>query len=89
MVQNIAKLCIVILLLTLLFPSCKEKEQSQEIIRPVRYIKALSTRGGYVRTFSGVAQAGTESRLSFRVPGTVKRVAVGVGDRGREGQLIS
>lgn len=73
----------------LFFPACQEKEQPQEIIRPVRYFQVFSTGGTRVRNFSGVAQAGLESRLSFRVPGTVKRIAVKLGDRIRAGQLIA
>jgi len=87
--KTLAKLCVVFLITALLFSSCKEEQQIQEIIRPVRYIKAVPTMGSYVRTFSGVAQAGTESRLSFKVPGTVKRIACRVGSRVRTGQLLA
>jgi len=87
--KNLVKLCIVFVIATLLFLSCQEKEQTREIIRPVRYIQVFSTGGSRIRTFPGVAQAGMESRLSFKVPGTVKRVAVRVGDRVRAGQIIA
>ena len=73
----------------LIIPSCKEKEQATEIIRPVRYVQVFATGGSRVRTFPGVAQAGTESRLSFKVAGTVQRIAVRVGDRVQEGQIIA
>jgi RND family efflux transporter MFP subunit len=82
-------LFMVICITSLIIPSCREKEQSQEIIRPVRYIQVFATGGSRIRTFPGVAQAGTESRLSFKVPGTVQRVAVGVGNRVQEGQIIA
>lgn len=42
-----------------------------------------------MRTFSGVAEAGVESGLSFRVPGTVRRLAVAVGDSVTAGSLIA
>lgn len=87
--KNHAKFFIVLFIVALLFFSCQEKEQTEEIIRPVRTIKAFSTGGSRERTFPGVAQAGTESRLSFKVPGTINRVAVSVGDRVRAGQLIA
>jgi RND family efflux transporter MFP subunit len=83
------KLLKILIVSTLLFSYCQEQEQIQEVIRPVRYIKAMSTKGSYMRTFSGVAQSGTESRLSFRVPGTVQKIAVRVGDRVKAGQRIS
>lgn len=69
--------------------SCGKEEQSQEIIRPVRYLQVFSTGGSRVRTFPGVVQAGLESRLSFKVPGTIKRVAVKVGDEVKGGDLIA
>lgn len=42
-----------------------------------------------MRTFAGTAQAGTESNLSFRVPGTAQRVAVKVGSEVRAGQILA
>jgi multidrug efflux system membrane fusion protein len=88
-IKNHLKLFVVFFMATLLLPFCREKEQVQEIIRPVRYIHVFSTGGSRVRTFSGVAQAGMESRLSFKVPGTVQKVAVRVGDEVRSSQLIA
>jgi RND family efflux transporter MFP subunit len=84
-----SKLFLVFFAAALIIPSCKEKEQAQEIIRPVRYIQVFATGGSRVRTFPGVAQAGTESRLSFKVPGTVQRINVRVGDRVKKGQIIA
>ncbi len=79
-----------IILSTALFCiSCGKEVQEEQIIRPVRYMQIYSTGGSRVRTFTGVAQAGMESRLSFKVPGTVKRLAVLVGDNIRRGQLIA
>ncbi|MBN2012857.1 efflux RND transporter periplasmic adaptor subunit [candidate division KSB1 bacterium] len=69
--------------------SCSETVQEKEIIRPVRYMHAYSTGGSRVRTFNGVAQAGMESQLSFKVPGTVQKVAVLVGDNVKRGQLLA
>jgi RND family efflux transporter MFP subunit len=48
-----------------------------------------SSGGRQVRTFSGVAQAGVESKLSFKVAGTIKRLVVDVGDQIQAGQLIA
>lgn len=80
----------VILLGMILFTFCgKKAEQEEIIIRPVRYMQVYATGGDRVRTFVGVAQAGVESRLSFRVPGTVQKVPVRVGDNVRKGQLIA
>ena len=71
------------------FLACGKAEPPKEIVRPVRYIQVFSTGGTRTRSFSGVAQAGLESRLSFKIPGTIKRVAVQVGDRVNAGDLIA
>lgn len=76
-------------LMVLMFLSCGKEEPQEEIIRPVRYIQVFSTGGTRLRSFPGVAQAGLESRLSFKVPGTIKNVAVDVGDSVRRGALIA
>ena len=73
----------------MLLLSCGEAEPPKEIIRPVRYVQVFSTGGTRTRSFSGVAQAGLESKLSFKVPGTISRIAVKVGDRAGAGDLIA
>ena len=76
--------------LALLLPACREAPPPAEpVIRPVRTVQVFSTGGARIRSFSGTAQAGQESRLSFRVGGTVDRVTVTVGDSVRAGQLIA
>jgi len=72
-----------------LVSSCGEEEVQEEIIRPVRYMQVYSTGGSRVRSFTGVAQAGIESELSFKIPGTVKNIPVHIGDRVERGQLIA
>jgi len=68
--------------------SCEEKKDIKEVIRPVRTEQVFSTGGERMRTFSGVVQSGTESKLSFKVPGTVQRVNVDIGTKVRSGQLL-
>lgn len=79
----------IVLLCLCLFACGKESEPQAELIRPVRYQVVQSGSHLLKRTFSGMAQAGVESRLSFRVPGAVEEVAVKVGDRVTRGQLIA
>ena len=74
----------------LLAPACSEPPPPADpVIRPVRYVTARATGGQRVRTFSGVARAGVESALSFRVAGTITRLDVEVGDRIRAGARIA
>jgi RND family efflux transporter MFP subunit len=73
----------------LVLTSCGQKEEQVEVIRPVRYMEVYSTGGTRLRIFSGVARSGLESKLSFRVPGTVQHVAVALGDKVKRGDLIA
>ena len=76
-------------LIWLLVAGCGEETQEEEIIRPVRYEQALSSGGNRARTFSGTAQAGAESSLSFKVSGTIQQMPVVVGTQVRQGNLIA
>jgi RND family efflux transporter MFP subunit len=55
----------------------------------VRTQLVFSTGGVRVRSFSGSARSGTESRLSFRVGGSIVELPVRVGDSVSAGQLIA
>lgn len=68
---------------------CSQPEPPQEVIRPVRIQQVYKTDGQRVRTFSGVASAGVESKLSFKVGGTVDKKLVNVGDFVSKGALIA
>ncbi len=71
--------------------SCSEEpEAPAERLRPVKYVVVHS--GADVlrdRVFSGTAKAAQESRISFNVAGTVRQLAVAVGDTLQPGQLIA
>lgn len=64
-------------------------EVAEPVIRPVRYEQVFAGGGARVRWFAGVARAGIESRLSFRVAGTVRGIPVEVGDSVTAGQLLA
>lgn len=61
----------------------------KEVIRPVRYMTIVNDSGERNRLFSGVARAGVESRLSFKVSGNIERLNVSVGDAVRPGDAIA
>ncbi len=67
----------------------KQKETPKQIVRPVRTIVIKSASSERNRVFSGTAQAGLKSRLSFKVAGTLKRVSVNVGDQVSAGELLA
>jgi RND family efflux transporter MFP subunit len=73
-----------------LLPSCDREPPVQEpIVRPVRTQQVFLTGGPRLRTFAGIAQAGLESRLSFRVSGKVRLLNVKLGDQVKAGDLIA
>ena len=91
MKTKIDKIAILFSLLILcVFSSCGGKEEEKkEIIRPVRYQKVVP--GGVIssRTFSGTASSGTETKLSFKVGGTIETLKVNVGSQVKRNSLIA
>ncbi len=57
--------------------------------RPVRYTSVQSIGGARTRVFSGTAVAAMETRLSFRVGGSIQRLTADVGDFIQKGALIA
>jgi RND family efflux transporter MFP subunit len=68
---------------------CAEQAPPEQTLRPVRTVQVFHTGVERVRSFSGTARAGQESRLSFRVRGTVEVLSVKLGDRVRAGQVLA
>lgn len=66
-------------------------EKAPEVVRlrPVRVQKVVRVESGVSRVFSGYALASVESKLSFKVPGTLKEIAVKVGDSLAKGDLVA
>ncbi len=67
----------------------QEAPPAEPVVRTVRYVTVAPAGAEQTRTFSGVARAGVESSLSFRVAGVVDRLAVVVGSRVSRGQAIA
>jgi RND family efflux transporter MFP subunit len=81
---------ICLLSLLMLDTGCqKEAPPDKPALRPVRSITIDSKVVGRQRTFSGTAHAGLESRMSFKVAGTIKRIAVKVGGQVKQGDLLA
>ena len=59
------------------------------MLRPVRYGTVLRSGEVAGQSFSGIVQASMEAKLSFKVGGTINRMAVKVGDVVGKGQLIA
>lgn len=77
--------------LPLLFISgCSEGEVIEnDTIRPVRYKAVGTSNGGRERSFSGISKSALESKLSFKVSGTISLIDVNIGDNVKKNQLIA
>ena len=76
--------------LTLLGLGCSSEEpQVAPEVRPVRVHRVELSGATISRSLAGVSRAGVESRLSFRVSGTVDAVHVVLGDSVRRGQALA
>lgn len=86
------QLQLLILLVSTMLSACGGEETTSTMepdTRPVRYQTIAYSNASGQHTYSGVAQADQLSKLSFRVGGTVRTLAVKLGDRVRRGQLIA
>ncbi len=79
-----------VLSLALLAAACGgPPEEPAPVLRPVRYEKVSSRALSVDRSLAAVVRAGLESRLSFRVAGSIERLSVKVGDRVRGGETLA
>ncbi len=76
---------------SLLLSACEQQVDvsSEPPLRPVRIAVVANTDGARERSFSGISQSTQESRLSFKVNGTLVELPVQVGDRLKKGDLIA
>lgn len=91
-IENLAKTAwqaSLLLAVSVFFAGCQEPPQAETVLRPVRFVVVSTSEEARLRTFAGVARAGFESHLSFRVAGTVEQVPVVVGQRVRKGQALA
>jgi RND family efflux transporter MFP subunit len=86
------RLLLTMLMITTLLAlfACGEKEVvEKDPIRPIKAMKVGSEEPFGGRWFPGKATATQEANLSFRVPGTVQRIAVDVGTEVKQGDLLA
>ena len=85
-ILTIAVLCTALSGLT----SCsREEAPAEEFLRPVRYVLVSDDTLVRDRNFPGVSKSSRESRLSFKVAGTITSVPVQIGQRLNAGDLIA
>ncbi len=70
--------------------ACEEQSDSGEpLVRPVRYVTVSGESGERSRVFSGISRSSQESRLSFKVAGTVIELPIQVGAELSRGDLVA
>lgn len=76
-----------------LLSACNDSSDVESLVeqplRPVRYVTVSPIELGTMRTFSGLAKAGQESNLSFRVGGSLQSIPAKVGQQLEPGDLIA
>lgn len=87
--MRISRVLLIPVAMLLSFACGEEKASPEPVIRPVRTEAVYATGSARTRTFSGTSQAALESRLSFKVSGTIAKLAVAVGDRVGAGDVIA
>lgn len=78
-----------IALMAFLISCDADPEPDEELLRPVRYLTVADNVSARNRTFSGTLKSTRESRLSFKVAGTLTRLPVQIGQQLSEGDLIA
>ncbi len=78
------------LMMVSLLIGCRAPEaEMEEVIRPVRHLVAEPTSASRARIYSGTSKSALESRLSFKVSGTVEALPISIGDQLEKGRLIA
>ena len=79
-----------VLFATLILSACGDSgEAPEERLRPVRYTTVTDANVLRDRSFSGTSKSTRESRLSFKVSGTITNLPVEIGQRLEPGDLIA
>ncbi len=79
-----------VLVLALMGAACgDDAEEAAPALRPVRYERVATDSLSISRSLAAVVRAGVESRLSFRVGGSIERLDVVVGSSVRRGQILA
>ena len=88
--RQIALSCFVVMSAVTLLAGCQKNEApAEQPLRPVRYFSVAEDQVGRNRSFSGTLKSTQESRLSFKVAGTVTSVPAQIGQQLKKGDLIA
>jgi multidrug efflux system membrane fusion protein len=68
---------------------CGKKEEPEEVIRSIKWMKVAETSAKQVRMISGTTKPVDQTALSFAVGGTVEKVETKLGDQVKKGQVLA
>lgn len=72
------------------FCACSSQEpEAPPQLRPVRFETVATSAAGTAAVYAGVARSSVESRLSFRVSGSLEHLPSRLGDQVRRGQVLA
>jgi multidrug efflux system membrane fusion protein len=73
----------------LMVNGCGKKEEPEEVIRSIKWIKVAETTTKQVRMISGTTKPVDQTALSFAVGGTVEKVEVKLGEQVKKDQVLA
>lgn len=82
-------ICVMLLAAMVIVACGGPDEVPEERLRPVRYVTVSEASVSRDRNFSGISKSSRESRLSFKVSGTIISAPVQIGQRLNAGDLIA
>ena len=80
-------ICLIITSIIPLFCACSKKEE--EVLRPVEYVLAQSSKSIKNKAFSGYLKSATLTNLSFQIEGYLERIYPSEGAKVKSGQLLA
>jgi multidrug resistance efflux pump len=84
-------LYIILVMGVCIFSGCKENKEIEEkkIVRMVKYEEASKLGSDTKIRVAGSLKSEVESKLSFKVSGTIEKINVKIGDKVKKGQLLA
>lgn len=89
--KSIKSLSYWMICVTFLIVGCEDKAQ-QTVEAPLRQVRSILVNtdvNAYARTFSGTLHATQFTKLSFKVAGAIKDIAVNIGDKVEKGAVVA
>ena len=87
--MNRYRVLIAALMITPIACSGPQTTSEEPALRPVRIVTIATENGGRDRTFSGVSQSTQESRISFKVSGTITNLPARTGTQLKAGDVLA